>query len=100
LLLILRNFYYIFIFVYFYAGESIISDSYLAQQKPDKITHHKQCIEFYPNTHVAYTGNIGRVKGTSVHARDPVKDSGIDTCLSSSCQTLSEEGLKSKVYFI
>lgn len=60
-------------------------------------------IDFYPRS-VAYTGNMGRVKiptpKREYRAREQIKDSGIDTCLSSSCQTLSEEALKSKVYKI
>lgn len=79
--------------------ESIASDtSQIAQQIRDHVQ-----IDFYPRS-VAYTGNIGRVKIPTPkrenQTREHIKDSGIDTCLSSSCQTLSEEALKSKVYQI
>lgn len=77
--------------------ESIASDtSQIAQQIRDHVQ-----IDFYPRS-VAYTGNIGRVKIPTPkrenQTREHIKDSGIDTCLSSSCQTLSEE--KSKVYTV
>ncbi|WAR16283.1 RIMS2-like protein, partial [Mya arenaria] len=74
--------------------ESIASESNLVQRKYDKKTQ-KPLIEFYAKS-VAYTGNMGGTKTSHVNTRDQIKDSGIDTCLSSSCQTLSDEVLKSK----
>lgn len=56
-------------------------------------------LDFYPRT-VAYTGTLGGTKLQAILNREQIKDSGIDTGLSSSCQTLSEEVLKAKVYKI
>lgn len=55
-------------------------------------------LDFYPRT-VAYTGTIGHCKPQANQIREHIKDSGIDSCLSSSCQTLTEDVFKAKVVF-
>ena len=86
-------------FMFFHTGEleSIASDKQNAQKKPQTSGAKKDSIDFYPYSGVVYTGSQGCTRVHTVQSRDTVKDSGIDTCLSSSCQTLSEEILKSKV---
>ena len=75
--------------------ESSTSGSQHAQHK--RAQDDRGQIDFYPLS-VAYTGSIGTTKIQAILNREQIKDSGIDTCLSSSCQTLSEEVLKAQVY--